>query len=36
VKEFETNRTDSPVCPHCGHKDDNGWELHLMEAIAWK
>lgn len=24
--EIDTYRTDVPVCPHCGHKDEEWWD----------
>ena len=30
---FETRCTDAPVCPHCGAKQTDAWEMNFGEGI---
>jgi transcription elongation factor Elf1 len=27
MEKFDTDYTRDPICPHCGHKQLNAWEL---------
>lgn len=31
-REFDTDYTDKPVCPHCGEEFEDGWEWAATET----
>lgn len=30
---YETDYMDEPVCPHCGHRQRDAWEINLGPGI---
>lgn len=30
---METERTDDPICPHCGHRERDAWEINFGPGI---
>jgi hypothetical protein len=31
--EIETDYTDDPVCPHCGHAEKDAWEIDFGPGL---